>query len=158
MLAIVSSFSSVSCSAVKDVPGSVPCLSELLRLFIIYLFCLFLQYFFLLLLTMMHLSLKSPSLSSITISESESGSMHNMTIPLLWSNINSSLWHHSMFSFNFNDFLFCNVIYVLDLSFNGVTQHFSYVRWYSRIMFFNFKFVYITKTGYLSFGSVIYSI
>ena len=25
---------------------------------------------------------------------------------LLWSNINSSLWYHSMFLFNFNDFLF----------------------------------------------------
>ena len=66
---------------------------------------------------------------------------------------NSSSVHYSMFSFNFNNFLFCNAIYVLDFSFNGVTQHFGYIRWYSRIVFFNFKSMYITKTGYLSFSS-----
>ena len=72
------SLSSVSCSAVKDVPGSVsavvsdsdhsssacPASSSTSHSFP---------------LIMMHLSLKSPS-SSIIISESESGSMHNMTV------------------------------------------------------------------------------
>ena len=79
MLEIVSSLSSVSCSAIKDVPGSVCTVvsgsdhsssacsasSSTSHSFP---------------LIIMHLSLKSPSSSSITISESESGSMHNMTV------------------------------------------------------------------------------
>ena len=79
VLEIVSSLSSVSWSAAKDVPGSVPSVvsgsdhsssacsasSSTFHSF---------------LLVMMHLSLKFPSSSSITTSESESGSIHSMMV------------------------------------------------------------------------------
>ena len=76
---MVSSLSSVSCSAAKDVPGSVPpmvsgsdCSSSACSASS--------STFHSFLLVMMHLSLKSPSSSSITTSESESGSIHSMIV------------------------------------------------------------------------------
>ena len=79
VLEIVSSLSSVSSSVVKDVQGSVPasvscsdCLSSACSAS----YSTFLSSPFII----MHLSLKSPSPSSITTSEPESGSIHNMTI------------------------------------------------------------------------------
>ena len=138
-------FSSQRCSRLSS------CFSELLRLFIVCLLCLF-----------FNISFFSFNYDASFSKISFSFFYYYIWIRIwinaqydclpFWSDINSSSWHHSMFSFNFNDFLFCNAIYVLDLSFNGVTQHFCYVRWYSRIVFFNFKLMYITKTRYLSFG------
>ena len=103
-------------------------------------------------LTIMHLSLKSPSPSSITISESESGSMHNMTV-LFFGLILTHL-HGTIACFHSISMISCSVMQSMSWTspFSGVTQHFCYIRWYSRIVFFNFKSMDITKTGYLSFG------
>ena len=146
VLDMVSSLSSVSCSVAKDVSRLGPCFSGLFRLFIICPFCLFFN------IPLFSLDYNAPFFEV-------SFSFFNYYIRIRiwidtqydcfssWSNINSSSWHHSMFLFNLNDFLLCNTIYILDFSFNGMTSHFSYIRQYSWIAFFNFEPVYISKSG-----------
>ena len=91
---MVSSLSSVSCSVAKDVSGLVSCsftkdVPGLASVSVGCSDCSLSAYsassstFFSSPLIIMHLSLKFPSPSSITTSESESGSIHNMTIFLL---------------------------------------------------------------------------
>ena len=113
VLEIVSSLSSVSCSAVKDVSSSVSTVVIGFWPFIICLFCLFFNILFI----SFSYDAFFPKISFFFLnftSESESGSMHNITGLLLWSNVNSSSWYHSMLLFNFSNFLFSHAVYVLN--------------------------------------------